>query len=348
MNVERYGEIDAVEHEWDELADRCDAPPWLRPGWVDAWWRAFGTGRLEIVTVRADGRLAGLVPIVRRGRTLASITNWHTPGFALLAESPAVGMPLARALFMDRPRRVSLSFLERESDVEACRSSAAAAGYRVLERTVQRSPYVTLEGDWARYEKRLSRPLRKDVQRRRRRLEEHGGIAVEFRDGRDRLDALLEEGFRIEGSGWKDARGTAISSSSQTRAFYTSVARWASSRGWLRLIFLRVGTRPVAFELAFEANGVLYDLKGGYDPEYGRYSPGKLLLEAILKYGFDTGLTRYEFLGAETPWKRQWTDEVKDLRLLQAFAPSGTGRVDWAAFAYGRRAAKRALALMGR
>jgi hypothetical protein len=33
--------------------------------------------------------------------------------------------------------------------------------------------------------------------------------------------------------------------------------------------------------------------------------------------------------------------------LLQAFAPSAPGLVDWAAFAYGRPLAKRALARLG-
>jgi hypothetical protein len=28
--------------EWDDLADRTGAPPWLRRGWLESFWRAFG------------------------------------------------------------------------------------------------------------------------------------------------------------------------------------------------------------------------------------------------------------------------------------------------------------------
>ena len=45
-------EIDPrLAEEWDGLADRVGAAPWTRPGWVAAWWRAFGSGRLQIVEV---------------------------------------------------------------------------------------------------------------------------------------------------------------------------------------------------------------------------------------------------------------------------------------------------------
>src|SRR5207247_10269646 len=68
---------------------------------------------------------------------------------------------------------------------------------------------------------------------------------LEVVDGSERLDELLEEGFRVEASGWKSRAGTAIASRPDTRRFYTDVARWASDRGWLRLAFLRLGGRAL-------------------------------------------------------------------------------------------------------
>jgi CelD/BcsL family acetyltransferase involved in cellulose biosynthesis len=50
-------EIERHSERWDALADRAGAAPFLRPGWIAAWWRAFGRGRLEILTAGSGGRL---------------------------------------------------------------------------------------------------------------------------------------------------------------------------------------------------------------------------------------------------------------------------------------------------
>ena len=97
-------------------------------------------------------------------------------------------------------------------------------------------------------------------------------------DGRDGLDSLLTEGFAIESAGWKAAGGTAIVSRAETEGFYREVAAWAAQRGWLRLAFLRLDGRALAFEFAIEEGGVYYALKSGFDPAYRAFSPGTLLI----------------------------------------------------------------------
>jgi CelD/BcsL family acetyltransferase involved in cellulose biosynthesis len=32
-------EIERCREAWDALADRAGAAPFLRPGWIAAWWR---------------------------------------------------------------------------------------------------------------------------------------------------------------------------------------------------------------------------------------------------------------------------------------------------------------------
>ena len=43
---------DPILAEWDELANRCGASVFLRPGWLAAWWRAFGRRWLDLITTR--------------------------------------------------------------------------------------------------------------------------------------------------------------------------------------------------------------------------------------------------------------------------------------------------------
>jgi CelD/BcsL family acetyltransferase involved in cellulose biosynthesis len=242
---------------------------------------------------------------------------------------------------------VTLAFLLADDPaVDTWRSAARAARYRLVDRTLERSPYIATNGDWAGYERHRDSRFLRELRRRHRRLSEQGGLALDVADGRDRLDELLDEGFAVEAAAWKGKRGTAIASDTATRRFYGDVARWAAQRGWLRLAYLRLEERPLAFDYCLEDQGVHYLLKTGYDPAYGAFAPGMLMRREMIARAFSNGLTRYEFLGADEPWKLRWTDMLRERKLLQAFAPSVPGAIDCLrgrAFAFARPLAKRAL-----
>ncbi|MDP9225926.1 MAG: GNAT family N-acetyltransferase [Actinomycetota bacterium] len=341
MRAERYKSTAPIAQEWDDLADRVHAVPWVRPGWIDAWWRAFGKGRTEIVALRRDDRLAGVAAFARRNGALVSPTNWHTPEFGLLAEDDQAMSELVASLWISSPRSIHLSFLyPRRAEVAECRAAARARGYRTIERVVLRSPYVRIEGDWDDHLARLDRHMLREISRCRRRLEEMGEVSFELVDGTEDLDRFLEEGFQIEDSGWKESHGTAIAAVPEVRQFYSEVAHWATSRGILRLAFLRLDRRPIAFDFNIEDDGVCYALKGGYDDAYRKFGPGMMLTQEMLKYAFVKRLRRYDFAGDVEGFKTEWTQSHNDRVRLQAFAPSPPGLLEYAAFAYGRRLVK--------
>lgn len=346
--IETHESVDALRGEWDALVEQTRGLPWLRPGWIDAWWRAFGEGALQIVTTRDDGRLTGVLPLYERRGVLSSATNWHTPEFGALTASEDASELMAGVLSL-RPRRIVLSWLDEEKPgFGECSRVARERGYRLIARTLERSPYVDTRGDWESYERGLSQKLLRELRRRRRRLESRGELTFEVYGGEEDLEELLAQGFRIEASGWKGERGLAIDSRPATRLFYGEIARWAAGRGVLRLAFLRLDGHPFAFDYAIEENGFHYLLKTGYDPGFRADAPGQLLRYLMIQRAFAEGLEAYEFLGSDEPWKLEWTDTVRERTVLQAFAPSPSGRVDWAAYAFGRPLAKRVLGLLGR
>lgn len=338
------GSIERLAPEWDSLADRLGASPFMRPGWFEAWWSAFRPGRLELITVRQDGRLAGVVPTYRRAGVRRSATNDHTAMFGALADGPAASRKLARALFASGARRAALAFVERgDAWLPQVRASAARVGWRTLEQPLERSPYIRTDGDIGSYEATLSSKLRSEVRRRRRRLEEDDHLWLEVVDGSERLDALLGEGLALEAAAWKAGAGTAIESSPATRAFYGRLTRWAADRGILRMAFLRHGGRAIAFDLCLESGGVHYLLKTGYDPAYRSAAPGIIIRREMISRAFSTGLASYEFLGHDHAWKLRWTNSCRERVVLQAFAPSLAGSLDRLVTVRARPLAKRLL-----
>jgi CelD/BcsL family acetyltransferase involved in cellulose biosynthesis len=333
-------EIGRHSAAWDALADRAGAAPFLRPGWVSAWWRAFGQGRLEILTTGSGGRLDAVLPVVHRHGGIHAPSNWHTPQYGLLEAAEGAGSGLIAGLFASAPM-VSLGFLSSlTGEAQRLRDGARARRYTALVRAQERSPLVRMDDDWATYEAGLSASLRRDLRRCRRRLGEHGRVWLDVHDDVSRLDEALE----LERLGWKEQAGTAIASRPETQQFYTEIAHWAAERGWLRLIFLRLDDHAVAFQFALEDGGAHLGLKAGFDPQFRAMSPGRLIVQASLERAFAIGLKRFEFMGSDDAYKLRFANDAYDRVLFQGFSPRPAGRVLHAAFAYGRPLAKRAVA----
>jgi CelD/BcsL family acetyltransferase involved in cellulose biosynthesis len=332
--------ISSVGREWDALADRAAASPFCRPGWIAAWEAAFSDRPVRVLTVWEGDELAGALPFVKRRTAIVSPTNWHTPAFGPVAASEEAHAALAEALLGRRTPLVDISFIDSEDP--GLSSLRREAKGRVVERTATRSPYVPLEGDFAAYRAGLARKQRKELGRLARRLADEGKVEYAFEDGSEGLDALLDEGFAVEGSGWKSENGSAIVSQPDTHRFYRDVARWAAGRGSLVLAFLRLDGRPLAFDMCIEEGGACNVLKGGFDPEYRRFGPGTLLTEASIERAYAQGLRSYELLGAEDEYKLAWTSSVRERLRFQAFSPTPAGRVSHLAWTRGRELAKRA------
>ena len=338
-----HRDVDVLEDEWEDLAERLGASPFAYPGWFGAWYGAFGRGEPLVLAIRRGERLVAVLPLERRGRVLGAAANWHTPLYGLLAEPDAVA-EAGRRLLACPARRRDLTMLDPSDPLLAVLRSKLH-----IERVVTHQPWVDTTGSWDEFQANLARKKRKEMGRQRRRLEEHGQVRAEFASGGERLEDLLDEGFAIEGSGWKSQRGSAIVSNPAAHRFYRDVARWADAHGWLRLAFLRVGGRAVAFDMHLEADGAVCVLKGGFDPAWAPFSAGTLLTRESLERAFaDPSLRSYEFLGSADAYKLDWTDATRERVRMQTFASTPAGAASWAAWKYGRRLAKRALAAVRR
>jgi CelD/BcsL family acetyltransferase involved in cellulose biosynthesis len=328
--------VQEVASEWDALADRSDSGPFVRPGWFEAWARAFSSQKPFVVTVRRHGRLAGALPVLpTRMGTTRSPTNWHTPLYGPVYEDVDAARELADRIVAAGGASVDLKYLASDDPFAGAYAEAARArGYKVISRSALRSPYIDLVGDMESFEASLPKKFRKELDRRKRRLTEQGEVSIAFGGAGGSLDELLDEGFAIEGSGWK--KGTALAEDAAAASFYREVAHWAAGRGWLHLGMLRLDGRPIAFSFCLAANGSMNVVKVGFDPAFRRYAPGSILTEATIASAFEAGLARYDFLGAEDAYKLDWTTQVASRLRIQVFSPSAAGRAAHAVWAYGR------------
>jgi CelD/BcsL family acetyltransferase involved in cellulose biosynthesis len=315
-----------LDDEWDRLCESVGSVPFCRPGWIRAW-STMRKADLRLATIRRNGALAAALPLIRRATRLASPADWHTPVSDGAAADGAALADLAASLAAAAPAVLTLDFVDAESPVaEVIASAFRRAGYRLATRRRMDSPYIDLGLGAAEYFDGLETRKKRELRRRRRRLEEAGRVRFDVGDGGSSRDVLLDEAFAVEAAGWKGDQGTAIVSDAGVEGLYRSVAAWAGGRGMLVIGALRLDGRLIAFDLSLEHRGVHYLLKTGFDPEAARFAPAMQLRALMIERAFDVGLARYEFAGTDDAWKLEWTSTVRRIVRRDAYAPTARGR----------------------
>lgn len=313
--------------EWPAVLP-ADASPFDLHPWYLAWWRAFGDdAEPALCTVRRDGELAGAFPLLCRDGEIRALANVHTPSFRPLARDPeAMDRLIAAAMERGKPGSIELIALpEDDPSVVQLASGAREASMIPMVEPAYSSPTVATDGDFDAWRKESKRRWGAPIERFRRKLgrEYDAELAIVVPPGE--LEAELDEGFRVEASGWKGRAGTAISSNPATEAFYREISREFEQRDELRLSRIGLDGHTVAFDLCILYDGRLYLLKTGFDEDFRRFAPGLVMRLSIIERCFELGLRSHELLGGESEWKAKFETGKRPHVNLRTYARNPLG-----------------------
>jgi CelD/BcsL family acetyltransferase involved in cellulose biosynthesis len=317
----------AMAAEWDAALSPA-ASPFDLHAWLSAWWRAFGVGTLTVCVVRREGTIVAALPMCQQGGRLVGLANDHSGLFRPLAVDESALRELSRAVSARRAGQLTLPMLPAEGP--ALRALAVAAGEngkRVLEEPGPVSPLVATDGDVEDWRRGAKAKWKARLARYRRKMERENNAAFDLLVAPDRLEEWLDEGFRIEASGWKGKAGTAIESDPRTAGFYRDIAARFQERGELRLSRLALDGQVVAFSYCIQHGDRLYSLKTGYDESWRKLVPGLVLQLSIVERCFDLGLASYELLGNTAEWKQKLATGEREHRTLRLYSRGPGGQV---------------------
>lgn len=332
--AESTGALLALEPAWNDLFDRSGCTnPFLSFDWTRTWWEAFGAANeLHVVVVRSIDSVLAIAPFMKswtrafgvRVRRLGFIHNVHTPRTDILASAQGLRAyaPIAAHLASQREQvdMIELPQIpECSPTLKTLPALTRSLGWRSGTWKPRPSPVVHLPSTFDHYLASLTTKHRYNVRAALRRLERKGEVSLQQITGGPQLEEALQEGLRIEAAAWKGRAGTAIASREPERHFYTHFAARAARRGWLRLLFLKVGSERIAFGYGLRVGKTLFMLKQGYDPAHRAASPSHVLCFLALRAAVAEGLERLDLLGDDDAWKKQWTRDVTPCRWLYLF-----------------------------
>ncbi len=324
-----------LETAWNEAVEASGFDSvFLTHEWFYAWAKSFApVGALNIVIAREEGRICGIMPLLRERRrsgpleltVLRSMSNLQTYkyNFVLPRES---GQEVFESMLHLLRRICNWDLMELDylpDDAQVVTFVRQMRGKRLFgarDEVGMESPYVAIEGTWEDYFDARDKKVRKNWDYFERRLQKEGSVGlIEIADGQG-LDQAVLDALEIEKSSWKGDHGTAISASAAETRFYLDLAQAMSRRQNFRLYFLALDGKKIAFDYCLSYKQSFNVLKTGYDPAFSKNSPGRVLHKTVLRGLYrDGGYSIYDLLGARDAWKEEWTQTVQTLLRLRLY-----------------------------
>ena len=169
--------------------------------------------------------------------------------------------------------------VNRALKTEMSKQSLPSQTFDPFERAV-----LTKRGTFEEHMKEhVSKKRRKDLRRNRKRLDELGEVTWTAHESGPELDAAIDAFLKIEASGWKGDRGTALDCTDATRAFAKEAFGNTKGNSITRADVLRLDGKPVAINLTLITGNTGFTIKCAYDDAYKGQSVGLLLEEEMIR-----------------------------------------------------------------
>ncbi len=309
-----------LEPEWDLLLRQSPVDDaFLTWEWLHTWWKHYGQRyQLFLLVAREDGRLVGAAPLMLQTEKILGLKIRVLRNIGIAPDASGIIIQNGRE---DVLTKIALWLRDNRSlwdvlmigeippggiNVDAWTAGFTGSLFRAQVYTT-RHFYLPIDGDWDRYNQRLSKKLRKDVRRNMRNLQNGPGLQYCHKLDREADSQDIETVFRVN----QKARHVYLYRDDREREFHQDLAAAMARKGWLDIHFLFVGNHPVAFRYGFRYNQVYEDWRTGFDEAYPSFSLGKVLLYLLIQDGFEHGLKCLDFMQGDEDYKLNWKVETR-------------------------------------
>lgn len=317
--------IAAIAPEWDALVR--DDPQALHGldgtatwCWFDALRASFpAAASARVVTVRADGALAGLLPLAEVARSpfgsellVATDLSGGRNGLILAdTAGPAVLQALLKGMTQAYPSWATLNFTMQAQTRDAALFSAAcqSLGFALRSYSTAASPYFALRGSEEEFRQGVSKSVLQMLRTSRNKAAKLGELSYRMFVGPDDAAELMDAVLQIERQSWKHEAGTAITVQPQQLAFYRALFPRALQSGLMLGLVLYLDGRPIAHNFGLLRGQVFSCLKHSNVSEHDKLSPSYLVAAELFDRLRALGIQTFDYMGLAEPHKLRWSAE---------------------------------------
>jgi CelD/BcsL family acetyltransferase involved in cellulose biosynthesis len=325
--VETYATIEALPPQARSLIDGArdlfDTEPW----WRTVLAHAMAAGSTAVfVVVRCGGDVVAVLPMLRSGVRLSSLTTPYTCVYSPLvatgvAQPVRIAAMAAFARFCRDHGVVRLDALPAGADTIAdLETGTRQAGLVALRFDHFGNWFEDVEGlRWAAYLAGRPGALRETIRRRLRRSEKVPDARFELLTGPDQVAQAATAFESVYARSWKQPE--------PYPAFNVALMHAVAAFGWLRLGVWSIGSVAVAVQFWVVKDGHATVLKLAHDEAFKTHSPGTVLTALMIRHLLDNEhVARIDFGRGDDDYKQGWAGQRQQrigLLLVNPWHPSG-------------------------
>ena len=305
--VQREALEPAFNEEWRALLPRASMNKvFASPTWMRVWWQEFGAGReLILLSVRRDGELAGVAPLMRDGDRLCFAGDTQVCDYMDIVAAPgeeeAVLSAVVRSVGEEPWQELALwAVPEGSPTLNALKAAALEFGLHVDIEPEDVCPQLELPSTWEEYLAGLNKKDRHELRRKLRKLSQGGEVSLESVVEQAAVEAALDDFLRM----CRESRADkAEFMTEQMERFFRAIVTALAAEGRIEILFLTLDKVRVATVLCFHEGEEALLYNSGYDPNYAYLSVGLLSKALALRKAIEEGRRRFDFLRGREPYK---------------------------------------------
>lgn len=318
----------AMRYEWNCLLRESQTDNvFLTWEWLFTWWEIYaGKTELYIVVVRdQQGELVGLAPFkirarktfgLRRGNVVefigtgGDVTSEYLDIIVKRGLEPTVTKYIIRYVVENNPWiNWDLKHLRKESPLLQVLlefSNTKMPLYFLKQWSI--CPTVALPKSWEAFCAQKSSNFNKMMKQYLRVSHRDLNLQLVCCDSASEVDNCLSQLIVLHHNRWK-SRSRAFKTNEYIQ-FHKRIASIFFENGWLRLFFLKNGCGLLAGIYCFKYGETLYYYQSGRNVEFSKHHLGTVLLNRVIMQGIKEGLTQFDLLTGNEPYKFRWADSI--------------------------------------
>jgi CelD/BcsL family acetyltransferase involved in cellulose biosynthesis len=308
---DRFGEI---KPHWDALWQRCGAHVFQTHAWIEGWLRASnGYAAPRVAVSWHGGEILAAFPLAVRRRFGFRTLEWSAQTLsdycdALATPETASQLPVLWEAVCEAGgfTLVNLAQVSTGAVVQPFLDGERTSRTRIVRRDRQERclGIDCHRRDGEAWFRSLGKKARNNFWRGERILTEAGGdVAYHCLDPLEgTIEAELRRAMALKRE-WLRTTDPASPLLGRDGDALEAMLSAAAGAGLIRLFMLSCGDRMAAASVNFVHADQMQAYMTCYDPAFSRASPGMILMVRYIRWAFDNGMTKVDFLRGEEPFK---------------------------------------------
>lgn len=302
--------------------------------WLSAWWEHFGQDKeLFILLAKENEEIVGIAPLMAEKRKILRIIPIKVISFLGTGISDYADIIIIRE--REKVLRLFLEYLKKNKDswdlidlreiredspnLEIIMKESERLDFISNAFCIGKCPYIKVNSDWNSYYLSLSSNFRQDIRTQYNHLEK-SGLLHSFSSKEMDIEVLLNSLINIHLNDIASKNKTSFLKTEMGRNFLKEIINKFEKQGWIRINMMHINDKIAAYALGFKYGNKYYYWNIGKDNNFSHFSPGKLLLQHMLKEKFlKKSIEEFDLLRGEEDYKYRWTKLEKENYQINIF-----------------------------